>query len=449
MLDSTGRPAPDFSSDIGRGRWLIVLPAVFIMYTISFFDRVNIGMALPHITKDLGLTSVQAGWLGGAFAWGYALTQFAGGYLALRFGSRRLIGLCLILFGATAAATGLARGFWELATLRAALGLAEGPIYAATSMFLAQGFVRTERGRAFGIWHLSLGVGGFLAGPISGAILSHYDWRVMMVAEGLPAWLFCAVWFYAIPASLRSAKWLSADDREAIQSNLATEQAAYQKPQTDKWWTIFSEPAVWLLSAGFGLNSILLYGFTLWLPTVLKSYGTLSEFMIGVYAGAPFAMTMVGILYISYRSDRHGQERRLHAAIPTMLTGALMIVAAFIPPSLYAVQIVMFVVIGFTMKMLVPLVFSRLTEILPLRKAVPAVAVVSGLGNLIGQLFGPLIVGYVKSLSPDFTWSLVALGICSILGGLCVAASKSATDRNRAQVFATRPSLSVPEPTHR
>src|SRR3954468_4412088 len=86
----------------GRKRWLIVLPAVFVMYTISFFDRVNVGMALPYIIKDLNLTPVEAGWIGGAFAWGYAITQLGAGYLALRFHSRQLIGLCLVLFGAAA-----------------------------------------------------------------------------------------------------------------------------------------------------------------------------------------------------------------------------------------------------------------------------------------------------------------------------------------------------------
>ncbi|MEZ2590040.1 hypothetical protein [Pantoea agglomerans] len=55
---------------IGNKRWTIILPAVFIMYTISFFDRVNIGMALPHIKAEMGLSPVEAGWLGGAFAWG-------------------------------------------------------------------------------------------------------------------------------------------------------------------------------------------------------------------------------------------------------------------------------------------------------------------------------------------------------------------------------------------
>ncbi|EPY7436935.1 MFS transporter [Klebsiella quasipneumoniae] len=67
---------------IGKKRWTIILPAVFIMYTISFFDRVNIGMALPHITAEMGLSPVEAGWLGGAFAWGYVATQFTAGWLA-------------------------------------------------------------------------------------------------------------------------------------------------------------------------------------------------------------------------------------------------------------------------------------------------------------------------------------------------------------------------------
>lgn len=82
--------------------------------------------------------------------------------------------------------TGLTRNFGELVAIRFFLGLAEGPIQAATAMFLAQWFMKPERGRAFGIWNLSLGAGAFLAGPISGWILAHHDWRMMMVIEGHP-----------------------------------------------------------------------------------------------------------------------------------------------------------------------------------------------------------------------------------------------------------------------
>jgi len=417
----------------GRKRWLIVLPAVFVMYTISFFDRVNVGMALPYIIKDLNLTPVEAGWIGGAFAWGYAITQLGAGYLALRFHSRQLIGICLILFGAAAMLTGLASSFWHLVAIRFFLGLAEGPIYATTSMLLTQWFMKPERGRAFGIWNLSVPAGAFLAGPISGLILAHYDWRVMMIVEGLPAWLFCIVWFLAVPRNLDSATWLTPTDRSLIQQNLAAEQAAHKTPEVDPWWTIFSEPAVWLLTLGFGLNNVLLYGVTLWLPTIMKSYGQLNDFMIGVFSGAPFVMSMLGVLYITNRSDKHGQERRLHAAIPTMITGVLMIAAAFVPTSLYYLQIVMFMAVGFTLKMLTPLVAARPMEMLPMRKAVPAVAIIIGAGNLLGQFCGPLLVGYVKSVSPDYSLSLTALGISALLGGIIISLSKTKEERARGR----------------
>jgi MFS family permease len=417
------------SANIGRQRWLVVLPAAFVMYTISFFDRVNIGMALPHISKELSLTSVQAGWLGSAFAWGYVLTQLAAGYLALRFGARRLIAIALALFGAAAMATGLAHSYTELIAIRIVLGLAEGPIYAATSMFLSQWFMKPERGRAFGIWNLAVPAGAFLAGPISGLILAHYDWRVMMIAEGLPAWVFCLIWVLVIPKDLESARWLSESDRNAIKSNLAAEQAAFQKPEVDPWWSILAEPVVWFLTIGFALNGILLYGTTLWLPTIMKSYGQLSEFMIGLFSGAPFVASMIGIWYISTHSDKNGQERKLHAAIPTVLTGLFMIAAAFVPAQAYWLQIVLFVVAGFTLKMLNPMVFSWLTEILPTRKAIPAVAIVSGLGNFVGQFAGPLVVGYAKSVSNDFFLSLLVLGVCAILGGCAILLAKPRRER--------------------
>ncbi|ABE34961.1 sugar (and other) transporter family protein [Paraburkholderia xenovorans LB400] len=421
---------PDNFKGIGRGRWTIVLPIVFAVYMLSYFDRVNIAMALPHMTKALGLTSVQGGWIGGAFAWGYAFTQLLGGYMSLKFGPRRLVAICLLLFGGAAMLTGVATTFWQIVAVRILLGCAEGPIYAATSMLLAQWFTRPERGRAFGIWNLGAPLGGFLAGPISGALIAHFDWRVMLIAEGLPAWIFCLVWFKAIPQSLDLAGWLSAADRDVLRRDLATEQAGYTKPEHDPWWTIFNEPAVWLLTIGFGLNTILLYGTTLWLPSVMKSYGQLSETTIGFLSGAPFVMSMFGIYYISRRSDRHGQERRWHAAIPTMLTGALMVLAAFVPAPLFYLQIALFIALGFTLKMLMPLVFARLTEILPMRKAMPAVAFVSGVGNLIGQFLGPLMVGYVRAASSDYKLSLIALGASALLGGVAIAMSKSAAERS-------------------
>lgn len=422
-----------FHAGLGAKRWQIIMPAVLIMYTISFFDRANIAMALPYMTKELGLSSVEAGWIGGAFAWGYVITQLVAAVLALRFGSRKLIGCCLFLFGAAAMCTGLARTFEEIMAMRFVLGLAEGPIYAAVSMLLAQWFIKAERGRAFGIWNLAVPLGGFLAGPISGAILAHYDWRWMLIIEGLPAWLFCLIWFVIVPKNLHAAKWLPEVDRDAIVQELAAEQKSHGATQADPWWKIFNEPAVWLLTLGFGLSSILLYGTTLWLPTILKSYSSLSEVMVGVLSGTPFLLAMLGVWYITRRSDKHNQERRLHAAIPTIITGLIMIAAAYVPANLYWLQIALFISMGFPLKMLTPLIFARITEILPLSKAIPAVAFVSAVGTFVGQSVGPLLVGYTRALSTDFRISLLALGACAIGGGLAILASKTSAEKKAAR----------------
>jgi sugar phosphate permease len=411
-------------TDTAKKRWLIIMPAVFVMYMISFFDRVNVGMALPYITKELALSSVQAGWIGGSFAWGYIITQLLAGYLALRCGPRLLIGVCLVLFGAIAMLTGFTRNFQELLAIRFLLGLAEGPIYAASSMLLAQWFIKSERGRAFGIWNLSVAVGGFLAGPLSAAVLAHHDWRVMMIVEGVPAWIFCIVWFYAIPRRLDAARWLSTPDREKIEHHLAEEQAAYKDRNVDSWLTIFKEPSVWMLMIGFACSQVILYGLTLWLPTIFKSFDQLSGMMVGVLSGAPFVMSMLGIFYITSRSDKHDQERRWHAAIPMIISGVLLIALALISSHTLYLQVALILAVGFMLKMPTPLISSYLTEILPLRKAVPAVGVVIGGGSFLGQFLGPLLVGYTKSMSPTFGPSFIALGIAGVVGGAVLLAAR-------------------------
>jgi sugar phosphate permease len=345
------------------------------------------------------------------------MTQLLAGYLALRFGSRMLIGICLILFGGISILTGYTSTFEELLAIRFLLGLAEGPIYAASSMLLAQWFIKSERGRAFGIWNLSVAVGGFLAGPVSAAILAHYDWRAMMIIEGLPAWIFCLVWFYAIPKSLKHAKWLSERDREVIERNLAAEQALHKNTAVESWWMIFKEPMVWMLMTGFGSSQIILYGLTLWLPTIFKSYNQVGGMMIGILSGAPFVMSMIGVFYITSRSDKHDQERRWHAAIPMIITGLVLIGLSQIPSQLFYIQIVLIMAVGFMLKMPTPLISSYLTEILPLKKAIPAVGVVIGGGSFMGQFLGPLLVGYMKSIATGYGPSFAALGVAGIFGG--------------------------------
>jgi hypothetical protein len=77
----------------------------------------------------------------------------------------------------------------------------------------------------------------------------------------------------------------------------------------------------------------------------------------------------------------------------------------------------MIMVVGFLLKMPTPLLSSYVTEVWPMRGAIPAVGVIIGGGSFMGQFVGPLLVGCTKSMSDGYGPSFVVLGIAGILGG--------------------------------
>lgn len=400
----------------GRARWLYLIPTIFAMYTIAFFDRINFGLAVPSLTKSLHITPAQAGFAGGIFFWGYLVTFLAAGWLAPRFGAKRCILVALLTWGAFAIGTGLARNFGELLLMRFLLGAAEGPVWTSVSMLLAQWFVQEERARAFGLWNLCIPVGALCAGPISGLILSYSTWHVMFVLEGLPAWVWAAVWWRNIPNRLEDACWMSDTDRLQLRDAFATEQAELERPRQN-WTRILMERNVWLLLGAFSMINMLSYGFSLWLPSAIKAASTLRIGSIGMLAALPYIAAVFGLLVISHSSDRRG-ERRKHAGIPMIVIGILLWVGAYFGQRSVMIQMFAFVAMGFFLYMYLPIVFTFITEILPREMAIPAVAFVGGVGNLFGGFVGPWLVGWVKEITGSFTPAFTLLAVFAVIGGV-------------------------------
>src|ERR1700691_284368 len=261
------RSAADREAVGYRRRWARILPNVFIVYTISYLDRVNVGTALPAISQDLHLSPTEAGFIGGVFFWGYLVSFLAGGWLANRFGAKRVTLFCLIAWGFFAIAGGFTTNFYELVATRVLLGLSEGPIWSSVSALLSQWFLKSERGRAFGIWNISIPIGALLAGPLSGLVLTYSNWHVMLMLEGLPAWIWALVWWRTIPDSPQSATWLKTEERQVLLGGLAAEQAEFDATVgAIDWWGMIVHPGVWLLLVAKTFNNMVEYGFTLWLP---------------------------------------------------------------------------------------------------------------------------------------------------------------------------------------
>src|SRR5258708_20650669 len=87
-----------------------IIPFVFVLYVISFLDRINIGFAALTMNKELAITSQQFGLVSGIFFWGYFVFEIPSNLLLHKLGARiwiaRVLGslgivAILVCFGKT------------------------------------------------------------------------------------------------------------------------------------------------------------------------------------------------------------------------------------------------------------------------------------------------------------------------------------------------------------
>src|SRR5947199_6957133 len=81
-------------------RWIILIFGM-LAYTTSYFARSNFQGIAKFVSADFGLDKGAIGLLGSVFLYSYALSQLPWGIASDRWGSRRAVGIGVLLTGAT------------------------------------------------------------------------------------------------------------------------------------------------------------------------------------------------------------------------------------------------------------------------------------------------------------------------------------------------------------
>lgn len=155
---------------------------LFMLSAIAFLDRTNISIAGSAIRDELGIDNLQLGWVFSSFLLGYAAFQVVGGWLACRFGPRRVLAVGVLWWGVfsaltTVASPRLAHALLLLLLIRFSLGAGEAVVYPASNQFVAQWIPVAERGRANGWIFAGVGAGAGLSIPALTWIISRHGWR--------------------------------------------------------------------------------------------------------------------------------------------------------------------------------------------------------------------------------------------------------------------------------
>lgn len=294
------------------------------MYTIAFVDRTNISLALQAIRADLHMDPKQAGDAAGIFFWGYLVLQIPGGYLAQHWSAKRFVSVLLVLWGAASVGCGLVRNTQEFWIMRLALGVAEGGVWPATLVLLANWFPRAEKARANAYWMLCLPAAVIVSSPLSGWILGRWNWRVLLVSEGLLPFVWLVIWWKFIDDHPHQAQWISAGEKEHLENTLRQEMGEVGTAPTESYLRAFTHPQVLLLIVIYFLVNTGNYGYLFWLPSALENAGIANHLLAGVLFAVPYLITGVGMTLISRHSDRT-RERRHHVSFALAFAGICML----------------------------------------------------------------------------------------------------------------------------
>lgn len=175
-------------------RWWYIMPIVFITYSLAYLDRANFSFAsAAGINEDLGITKGVSSLLGALFFLGYFFFQIPGAIYAERRSVRKLIFICLILWGACASLTGVVNNIPALAAIRFILGVVEAAVMPAMLIYISNWFTKSERSRANTFLILGNPVTVLWMSVVSGYLIQSFGWREMFIIEGVPAiiWAFC------------------------------------------------------------------------------------------------------------------------------------------------------------------------------------------------------------------------------------------------------------------
>ncbi len=398
-------------------RWLRIIPVALVMYTISYVDRTNVSLALdPKISSmmhDLLMDDRLKGQAAGIFFLGYVLLQMAGGHFASRWSARKLISLCLIFWGVFAVACGLAKTFYQFEAARFLLGMAESSVYPATLVLLANWFPSAERARANACWNLCQPLAVAASAPLTGWLLGAYGWQTMITLEGALPFVWLPIWWFGIRDHPREAKWISAQERDFLETTLAREAAQLEPTIKIPFWHRLARREILVMVIMNFLHNSAAYGCMAFFTDGLKAKH-FSAVEYGLLFAAPYGVTAVIMMLNSWHSDKT-RERRGHVALVYTLSGVSLILSVLLKDHFWVSYGFMCLAIPGPFAALAPF-WAIPTETLPRKVFAPVIGLVNALGNT-GGFAGPYIVGWLKTEYQSVAIPFTALGI-----GMLVAA---------------------------
>ena len=428
-------PAPSALDRARRKAYWRLLPLLFVCYVIAFVDRANVSIAKLTMTKDLpGFDNAVIGLGAGMFFLGYFLLEIPGSLIVERWSARKWICRIMVTWGFMAALTALVKTPEQFYGVRFLLGLAEAGFFPGVVVYLTHWFPGRDRAKALACFFVATPVAQIITPNLSFALLKigtdevvngvavHHPevwglegWQWIYIVWGLPAVLLGVAVLFLMPDHPRHAKWLTPEEREALENELAAEKA---KGAAGGHMTVLQalrHPKVLLLALAYFCTVTGSYGVVFFLPSILKDWYDLKYDALTWLVILPPLFALVAQVGVGWNSDRT-KERRLHAVLPIVI-GALALAALPSTRGTLPLTVACFIVAFIGFKAYQPAFWTMPNLFLASSAAAGSIGLINSVGNL-GGFLGPYLLGKVETVTGSYVG-----GIYYLCGSMLVSAT--------------------------
>ena len=398
----------------------------FLAVFICYIDRVNISVAIIPMQQQFGWSESQVGIILGSFYFGYMISMTIGGYLADKYGGKKVLGIGLLIWSFFTVITPIFAysGLWYLILIRILMGLGEGITFPSWHAIYARWIPFKERTRAIAFTNSGISVGtvfGYLATVI---IIAQYSWEWVFYSFGALGIFWYFFWNKNVTSFPEDNKFLPSDELAIIKSEAPSNSTA---PSISLIKLTKNLPFISIAVATF-CNNWALYTFLSYLPKFVNSpisvggLGIELESSVFIYLILiPSFFSIFSLLLGGYLADRFIKKgyKVIHVRKTVNSIGffgaAILLYLISLQDSLISV-LVLLCLINFCSGIGAGGFGVNHADLGP--KYTGSLVGISGSFGMIAAIFSPMVAGYLLEITNS--WSVIFY-ICSVIlmfGGL-------------------------------
>jgi ACS family glucarate transporter-like MFS transporter len=297
-------------------RWRVV-SLVAVVAGLTFFDRLNLGIVAKNVEEEFHFNPQTMGWVLGAFSLGYALFHIPAGWLADRFGARRVLAGAVAWFSVFTALTTIAPRLpilsglgaaWAFVITRFLMGAGESAAMPVGNKMMGHWLGPGERGLGTSIFLGGVGVAGIGAPILITRLATDFGWKAPFLALGVAGLLVAFACYSYVTDRPEQNPRVNASELALIAGGAGADAKAspgkFPPKKGVAWGKVLSSPSMWGLMVSHFCLVYPVYIFLTWFYIYLVNVRGVTVSKAGFWGSAPFVANVLLVPLWGWLSDR-------------------------------------------------------------------------------------------------------------------------------------------------